>query len=120
MLIPVILLLSLAAFAVMLRLSLLLPARAVGDLGLTFKETWNRTRGNTWRIFWGIAACTMLPMLAAQIALLGFLMPGIFAGEAFVGRMAVTSTIFIVYYLLILPIGIGFLSHSYWHFFKWT
>jgi len=76
MLIPVIFLLFLAAFAVALRLSLLLPARAVGDLDLTFKETWKRTRGNTWRLFWGTAACAWLPILAAQIVLIRFL-PGI-------------------------------------------
>jgi hypothetical protein len=111
-------------FAVALRLSLLLPARAVGDLGLTFIDAWNATRGNTWRIFWGIAACTMLPMLLAvpiQIALVGFpTSPGMFASQAFVSRMTVTSTMVIVYYLLILPIGIGFLSHSYQYFFKRT
>ncbi len=111
-------------FAVALRLSLLLPARAVGALGLTFIDAWNATRGNTWRIFWGIAACTMPPMLLAapiQIALVGFpTRPGMFASEAFVGRMTVTRTIVIVRYLLILPIGIGFLSHSCQYFFKRT
>jgi hypothetical protein len=113
---------ALVGFAVALRLTLLLPARAVGDLGLTFKEAWNRTRGNTWRIIWGVVGTTVLPMLAAQIALFGFLSPGpdIFADPAFVARMTVTSTIFVVYYLLILPIGIGFLSHAYWHFFNRT
>jgi GYF domain 2 len=122
MLIPVIFLVFLVAAAVMLRLSLLLPARAVGDLDLTFKETWKRTRGNTWRIFWGIAACTMLPMLAAPITfvLFGFLGPGMPASQAFAGRMAVVVTILSAYNLLTLPIGIGFLSYSYRHFFERT
>ena len=31
--------------------------------------------------------------------------------------MTAMSTFFVVYYLLILPIGIGFLSHAYRHFF---
>jgi hypothetical protein len=75
MLIPVIFLIYLAAFAVFLRLSLLLPARAVGDLALTFKETWKRTRGNTWRMFWGIAACALLPALTARSPYLDFLVP---------------------------------------------
>lgn len=44
-LIPVFLVVYLAAVVVMLRLSILLPARAAGDLELTFKETWFRTRG---------------------------------------------------------------------------
>jgi hypothetical protein len=73
-------LIYLTAFAVFLRLSLLLPARAVGDLDLTFNETWKRTRGNTWRMFWGIVACTVPPMLAVQLAVrivsFGFLSPG--------------------------------------------
>jgi hypothetical protein len=120
-LIPIIFVLYFVAAAVMLRLSLLLPARAVGDLGLTFKQTWNRTRGNTWRIFWGIFACTVPATILAQIALftlVGFPTPAMFGGEAFVERMTVTGTVFMVYYLLIVPIGIGFLSHSYRHFFQ--
>jgi hypothetical protein len=121
LLIPVIFfLLALVGFAVALRLTLLLPARAVGDLGLTFKEAWYRTRGNTWRIIWGVVGTAVLPILAAQIAVLVFLTPVMFDGQAFVARMTVTSTIFILYYLLILPIGIGFLSHAYWHFFNRT
>jgi hypothetical protein len=121
LLILVFLLVYVTGFGAMLRLSILLPARAVGDVGLTFKETWNRTRGNTWRMFWGIVACT-LPLFAAQVvlALVGFPAPGpgMFANEAFASRMAVINAIFSVFYLLILPIGIGFLSHSYRHFFK--
>jgi len=124
MLIPVSFLLFLAAIAIMLRLILLLPARAVGDLGLTFKETWNGTRGNVWRILWGIAACTMLPMLPAQIAFVSFFgfLPSLsmFASGKFVERMAITNTILALYFLLILPIGIGFLSYSYSHFFRRT
>jgi hypothetical protein len=119
MLIPVIFLFFLAAFAVSLRLSLLLPARAVGDVNLTFKETWKRTRGNTWRLFWGTAACAWLPMLAAQIVLIRFL-PGISTVEALAIRAVVVGTILTVYHLLILPISIGFLSYSYLHFFDRT
>jgi hypothetical protein len=109
---PVIFLLFLAAFAVVLHLSLLLPARAVGDLDLTFKETWKRTRGNTWRLFWGTAACAWLPILAAQIILIRFL-PGISTVEAFAIRMAVIGPILTVYHLLILP-ECGFYSGFYW------
>ena len=32
--------------------------------------------------------------------------------------MTANSVVFVVYYLLILPIGIGFLSHAYRHFFQ--
>jgi hypothetical protein len=60
-------------------------------------------------------------MLLAQIAFLvvvGFPNPAMFGGEGFVERMTVMSTIFVVYYLLVVPIAIGFLSHSYRHFFQ--
>jgi hypothetical protein len=107
--------------AVALRLTLLLPAQAIGDTSLTFKRTWHRTRGNIWRLFWGIVFTTMPPLLIVQIIFLfgiGPPHPGIAGGEDFVTRMTVTSTIFVIYYLLIVPIGIGFLSHAYRHFFQ--
>jgi hypothetical protein len=119
--VPVILLLYLAATAVMLRLSLLLPARAVADLNLTLKETWNRSRGNTWRIFWGLAACMLPPILVAEMALLvlfGFPNPMAPAGGTMAGQWVVSSMMFVSYSLLILPISIGFLSHAYRHFFR--
>jgi hypothetical protein len=103
------------------RLSLLLPARAVGDRRLTFKQTWGRSRGNTWRLFWGIVATTTPPLLFAEIVFLvaiGPPNPGSFASENFATRMTAVSMVFSVYYLLILPIGIGFLSHAYRHFFR--
>jgi hypothetical protein len=119
--IPLVLVLAAIGLAVAFRLSLLLPARAVDDLSITFKQAWLRTRGNTWRLLWGIAFTTFPLLLLMQIAFLttiGFPVPGNFAGEEFVARMTVTSTISVIYYLLILPIGIGFLSHAYRHFFR--
>jgi hypothetical protein len=104
-----------------LRLSLLLPARAVGDLSLTLKQTWVRTRGNAWRLFWGMVATTVPPSLVVQIAFLlgvGPPDPATFASGDFAARMTALSTIFNIYYLLMLPIGIGFLSHAYRHFFQ--
>lgn len=119
--IPLILVLYAVGTAVAFRLSLLLPARAVGDLSLTFKQTWRRTRGNTWRLFWGIVVTTMPPLLLAQIGFLtmiGAPSPANFASEDFVAQMTAASAVFTVYYLLIVPIGIGFLSHAYRHFFQ--
>ena len=54
--------------AVALRLTLLLPAQAIGDKELTLRQTWSRTRGNTWRLFWGAVVTTVPPMLVAQVA----------------------------------------------------
>jgi hypothetical protein len=107
--------------AVAFRLTLLLPARAIGNVDLTFRQTWDRTRGNIWRLFWGIAVTTIPPLLIAQIVfLLGFGLPrpGVAGGDGFVAQMTTVSTITTVYYLLIVPIGIGFLSHAYRHFFQ--
>src|SRR5205085_445248 len=91
--------------AVAFRLTLLLPARAVGNTGLTFKQAWNRTRGNVWRLFWGIVVTTLPALLIAQFVLaLGMrpYFPGMDVGENFTARMTAVSTIFVVYYLLIL------------------
>jgi hypothetical protein len=110
-----------AGIAITLRLTLLLPAQAVGDTDLTFKQTWNRTRGNIWRLFWGIVATTTPPLLIAEIGFLSIIgVPSAanFAGDDFVARMTASSAVFTAYYLLIVPIGIGFLSHAYRHFFQ--
>jgi hypothetical protein len=107
--------------AVTLRLTLLLPAQAVGDTRLTIRQTWNRTRGNTWRLFWGIVACTVPPLLlveSASLTMIGAPNPATFASGDFAAKMTTMSTVFAIYYLLILPIGIGFLSHAYRHFFQ--
>jgi membrane-anchored glycerophosphoryl diester phosphodiesterase (GDPDase) len=107
--------------AVAFRLTLLLPARAIGNVDLTFRQTWDRTRGNIWRLFWGVAVTTSPPLLIGQIVFLlrfGFPRPGVAGGDDFIAQMTTVSTISTVYYLLIVPIGIGFLSHAYRHFFQ--
>lgn len=118
--------------AIMLRLSLLLPARATGDLDLTFKRSWNRTRGNGWRIFWGVLICVGAPMIVVEMVLLPIGMPrpdtvlvsgpqalqAFFTDGSFAVRMTVVSIFLVGFYLLTLPIGIGFLSLAYRHFFR--
>jgi hypothetical protein len=116
--IPAMFLIYLVAFVIVLRLSLLFPARAVGDTGLTFKEAWRRTRGNTWRMFWGITACAAAPMLVPDIAFLWLFRPSFPDLVPNVGRVAAAFTILHVYMLLVLPIAIGFLSYSYRHFIQ--
>jgi hypothetical protein len=44
--------------------------------------------------------------------------PGDVHRRTFAECFAATGAIWTVYYLLILPIGIGFLSHAYRHFFR--
>ena len=115
------LLFYLVGIAVFLRLIPLLPARAIGNQSLTFKQTWNGTRGNTWRLFWGFVLCALPPGLLMQIAFLIFVRSphtSTFDDPAFALRMTVLYTIAIVYYLLVTPISVGFLSLSYRHFFE--
>jgi hypothetical protein len=110
----------LAAAVALLRFSLLLPARAIGDLGLTFRQAWHQTRGNTWRLFWGIVICTIPPVMIGIIVVLcvvGFPNPQTLV-EGFTGGWIASSVIYNAFYLLILPISIGFLSHAYRHFFQ--
>jgi hypothetical protein len=109
-----------AGIAVAFRLTLLLPAQAIGNTGLTIKQVWTRTRGNIWRLLWGIVVTTILPLMIAQIIFLLVMPvphPGM-AADDLVVRMTAFTTVFTTYYLLILPIGIGFLSHAYRHFFQ--
>jgi hypothetical protein len=100
------------AIPVMLRLALLLPAQAIGDTGLTVKQTWNRTYGNTWRLFWGIVITSVPLGLVLQTVLLFLIRPSL-GSEALGWDVIATMT-----NLLLLPIWIGFLSHAYRHFFQ--
>ena len=110
--------------AAMLRFGLLLPARAIGNFGLTFAETWHRTSGNTWRLFWGVTATTTpLLMVGSLISIVVTGVPGSasfanLGSSDFVLRITIASTITAMYYLLIVPVGIGFISHAYRHFFE--
>ena len=122
--IAVIIVLVLAAVAASIRLSLLLPARAVGNIALSFKQTWDRTRGNTWRLFWGMLATALPPMLIIILAEAGLAALGAFPNlnapptAAMALPMAISGIVVTICYLLIVPIGIGFLSHAYRHFFQ--
>jgi len=117
---PALFVICLAAAAVFLRLSLLFPARAAGDVELSLKQTWHRTSGNAWRMIWGVVVCAVLPLLAAQIIVLLLVIrsPVMLADHAFAVQSAAIGAISMIYHLLILPIGIGFLSHAYRHFFR--
>ena len=122
-LLPLLVVLYCVVAGALLRLSLLLPAHAVGDVDLKLKEAWRATRGNTWRLFWGLSACSGPPMLLAQIVFwvfVGFPTPLRFANSAFATEFAAFGTLSMAYYLLMLPISIGFLSHAYRYFFGGT
>lgn len=60
----------LVALLVVGRLSLILPAGAVGDYHVTMSRAWNLSRGNSWRILVGSALASG-PALLANLALNG-------------------------------------------------
>jgi hypothetical protein len=120
-LVPASIALYVTSMAVILRLSLLLPARAVGDFGRTFKEAWRQTRGNTWRMFWGLLACSLPVTIIIQIVMwrvVGLPTPQMTADGTFAARLGLINAVFMFCYLLTWPIAIGFLSLSYHFFFQ--
>jgi hypothetical protein len=60
----VIVLLVIVGTTVTLRLSLILPAVAIGDRAMTFRRSWAATRGNAARIFVGCIAVQIPPWLS--------------------------------------------------------
>lgn len=64
------------AFVTSTRWSLALPARSVGDLGLSLGDSWRLTRGNFWRLFAGTLLCYVPTLVIA--ALVGS--PGLASG----------------------------------------
>lgn len=101
------------------RLLPLLPAQAIDDRTLTFRKVWQRTRGSTWRLFWGTLACSALPVLPTEIAayiVVGSLTPGNLFGPASATLIIVTA-ISTACRVLTMPILAGFLSYAYRHFF---
>ena len=109
------------ALAAVIRLSILLPARAVGDIHVGFKEAWHMTAGNTVRLAWGLFITAVVPLMLAQVAAAALWTPS--AGDllgldntqiaGLAERMAAVNSAGIVLTLLVLPIGAGFLSHAY-------
>jgi hypothetical protein len=110
-----------AALFVWMRLILLLPAHAIGNNGLTFAQAWNRTRGNVWRLLGGIIATTLPPILIIQVAFMvrfGFARSALQNGSELTAEMTALTTVVTVYYMLVIPISVGFISHAYRHFIE--
>ncbi len=108
-----------------MRLTPLLPARAIGDNALTFRQTWAATKGNSWRFFWGCFLTLIPPLALLQIpfghSLLSKLAP--IPGQPFqlsqgaMTEMIVFQTCGAVLGVFAGLIMVGFFSFSYLHFF---
>jgi membrane-anchored glycerophosphoryl diester phosphodiesterase (GDPDase) len=101
----------------LLRLSLLLPARAAGDLSLTFKQAWQRSRGNAWRLFWGVLACVVPMLVVVDLVFAGVILIPLGNGVLH-PQWAVASAIAVCCWLLAWPVWIGFLSYAYRYFWR--
>jgi hypothetical protein len=106
-----------------LPLSLVLPARAIGDRTVGFKKAWSSTRCNTWRMIGGSAAFIFLPALLLRIVERTAFRSSIMispTGELTVPIVWITTAFSLtnVVNLLTIPLGAGFLSHAYQHFFQ--
>ena len=110
--IAVITLADIAGIVLMLRLSLLLPARAAGNLTLTLKGAWQSTRGNLWRLFLGIVACALPPFLLVKIIFIALTIVPMGSG-LYLLQWAAASAIALCCWLTLWPIWIVFLSHAY-------
>jgi len=105
-------LISIIAFFIVARLSLVLPGLALGRDDVGFGAAWEVSKRNTWRMFWAYFFC-------------------IFPGAAIIGGISLwlllphsraTGTLaLIVMSLLWIPVGmisVGMLSLAYRHFFE--
>jgi hypothetical protein len=111
------LLADVAGIWLLLRLCLLLPARAAGDLNLTFKQAWQRSRGNAWRLFWGILACVVPMLVVVDLAFVGVILIPLGNGVLH-SQWAVASAIAVCCWLLTWPVWIGFLSYASRYFWR--
>jgi hypothetical protein len=104
-------LLALVALFIVARLSLALPALAVGRAEIGFGIAWAASTGNSWRMFLGYLFC-ILPWVVVVVAVEFLFLTG--------GR-GVASLALLVIGLLWIPVGmisVGFLSLAYRHFFE--
>jgi hypothetical protein len=116
-----------AGIIVALRFALLLPARAVGHNELSFAQAWRRTRGNSSRLFWGFAYCTLPPVILLGIVKF-LLIKAIWSPKSPLsaldvphepGLLVISSAAY-AGYMLTVPLGAGFLSQAYRHFVEGT
>lgn len=105
---------AVAALLVVSRLSLVLPAGAVGDFAMTFRRSWILTRGNSWRIFLGSLLASG-PAIAVNLALNG-LLEQTTRGPNDAVALTIGIAFSIILTVIAAVIQASFLSYTYLHF----
>jgi hypothetical protein len=101
--------LSLAAALVIGRLSLVLPAIALGRADIGLGDAWRATRGNTWRLFWGPIVCLLLLVLPGLVVFM--------LAQADRVTFAIAMAALELVSILGGIVEVGFLSFAFQHFF---
>jgi len=120
------LLLRLAAIAVTViltcRVSLVLPARAIGQREPTLREAWACTRYNTWPLFCGGLATSLPLLLVTQLFAPGIpVSSGVKIDTASMTTSDIANAVAnAVLYMLAVQVSVGFLSYAYRHFYQRT
>jgi hypothetical protein len=103
----------LAALLVVGRLSLILPAGAVGDYHVTMRRAWQMSRGNTWRILAGSVLASG-PVIIVDVLINGILeaLPSM---SGSVASLLAMLTLSLVLFVLTAIVQASFLSYAYRH-----
>lgn len=102
------------SLVVFVRLSLLLPALAIGR-NLTIREVWSGTRGSFWRLLLGALITTVPPALTLMI--LGVALVSVNPGLSAAWSAAI-DTVLTMLNVLASVTSLGFLSLAYRHLFE--
>jgi hypothetical protein len=103
----------LAALLTVGRLSLILPAGAVGDYHVTMRRAWQLSRGNSWRILAGSLLASG-PVFIANIVLNG-LIDALPSMSASVPSLLAMLTLSLLLFVVTAVVQASFLSYAYKH-----
>jgi hypothetical protein len=101
----------LAALLIVGRLSLILPAGAVGDYHVTMRRAWQMSRGNSWRILAGSALASG-PVIVVDVLINGFVeaLPSMSGNIA---SLLAMLTLSLLLFVLTAIVQASFLSYAY-------
>ncbi len=104
---------SIVAVLIAARLSVILPARALGQEQITPGRVWAATNKNSWRLFWGYLLTAVVVGFATGMLLF---LQSWFGSSRMTFTLLWTALTFI--WVLGGMVGVGFLSLAYRHFFE--